>query len=127
MRPRLPSRRLPVSLLAVLAVALGGTAHAYWGGLGGGTGAGTTGTTVAVTLRPGTPTVGLYPMGQADGVLTVSNPNPYAVSIGSLALDPGQGAGGFAVDGAHSGCGVSTLSFTTQTHDAAGWTVPASG
>ena len=127
MRPRIRSRLLPASLLVILALAAGGTAHAYWGGTGGGVGAGTTGTNVALRLSPGTPAYDLFPGGRTDVVLTVSNPNASVARIGSLALDPGQGVGGFAVDGSHSGCDVSTLSFTTQTNGGAGWTVPASG
>ena len=40
-------------------------------------------------------------------VLTITNPNPGSVRVGSLALDTGQGTGGFAVDGGHSGCVLS--------------------
>ncbi len=60
-------------------------------------------------------------------VLTVTNPNAAQIRVGSLALDTSQGTGGFAVDGAHSACGLATLSFTTQTNGGAGWTVPGSG
>ena len=60
-------------------------------------------------------------------VLTVTNPNPGQIRVGSLALDTSQGTGGFAVDGGHSGCGLATLSFATQTNGGAGWTVPGSG
>jgi hypothetical protein len=118
-------RMLAVSLLAILALPVGGTAFAYWSQSGSGAGSGTTGTTVAVTLSPGTPAPGLYPGGTANVELTVSNPNASAVRIGSLLLDTGQGTGGFAVDSGHSGCVVSTLSLTTQTNGGAGWTVPA--
>jgi len=31
---------------------------------------------------------------------------------------------GFAVDGTHASCGVSSLTFTAQTNGGAGWTVP---
>ena len=55
----------------------------------------------------------------------LSNPNTFPVQVPSLVLDTTQGSGGFAVDGAHSGCGLGTLSFTTQTNGGAGWTVPA--
>jgi hypothetical protein len=125
MGPRIPRRTLTVPLLVILALALGGIADAYWRGSGSGAGSATTGTTVAVTLGPATPAATLYPGGQANVVLTVSNPNTSPVHIGSLALDTGQGTGGFAVDAGHSGCAVSTLSFTTQTNGATGWTVAA--
>ena len=120
---RIPGRMFLACLLVVLAVA--GVASAFWRGSGSGSGAGATGTTAAVTLSPGTPTAALYPGGQADVVLTVSNPNRSAVFVGSLALDAGQGSGGFAVDAAHSGCAVSALTYTTRTNGGAGWTVPA--
>lgn len=123
---RTPRRMLLTSLLVVLAVAIGGgVANAFWSGSGSGTGSGATGTTVAVTLSPGAPAAALYPGGQADVVLTVSNPNESPVFIGSLALDAGQGTGGFAVDAGHPGCALGTLSFITQTNGGAGWTVPA--
>jgi hypothetical protein len=77
---------------------------------------------VAVTLSPATPSAALYPGTTSSVKLTVSNPNLSEVRIGSLALDASQGTLGFAVDGNHSGCTLSTLSFTTQT---TGWTVPA--
>lgn len=118
-------RTLPVAVLAVAAVAVGGTASAYWGGSGDGTGTGTTGTAAAVTLTPGTPAASLYPGEQASVVLTMSNPNPSAVRIGSLVLDTGQGTGGYAVDAGHAGCGVAVLSFAPQTNGGAGWDVPA--
>jgi hypothetical protein len=58
-------------------------------------------------------------------VLSVSNPNGSAVVVGSLALDTGQGSGGFAVDAGHAGCDLASLSFTLQTNAGTGWTVPA--
>jgi len=118
-------RMLAVSLLAVLALSVGGAAFAYWSGSGSGTGSATTGTTVSLTLSPGTPDANLFPGGAANVRLTVSNPNASPVRIGSLALDTGQGILGFGVDGGHSGCAVSTLSLATQTNGGAGWTVPA--
>jgi len=111
--------------LAVLSVLGGGVAYAYWGGSGNGSGTGTTGTAAAVTLTPGTAPSGLYPGGQVDVALAVSNPNLTPVLLSSLALDTGQGTGGFAVDAGHSGCAVAALSFTTATNGGAGWTVPA--
>jgi hypothetical protein len=80
-----------------------------------------------VTLSPATPTAALVPGGSASVVLTVTNPNVSSIRVGSLALDTGQGTGGFAVDGGHSGCVLTTLSFATQTNAGAGWTVAGSG
>jgi hypothetical protein len=112
-------------LIVIIALPAGGSAFAQWSGSGLGVGSATTGTTLAVTLSPGTPTATLFPGGQANIVLSISNPNFSEVHIGSLAIDTLQGTLGFAVDGAHSGCAVSTLSFTTQTNGGTGWTVPA--
>jgi len=125
MSPRTTRRMLLTSLFVALAVLIGGAANAYWSGSGGGAGSGTAGTTVAVTLSPGTPAADLFPGGAANVVLTVSNPNLFPVRIGSLALDTGHGTGGFAVDAGHSGCAPLALSFTTQTNGGAGWTVQA--
>lgn len=124
---RAPGRALRIGSVLValaVAVAIGGVASAFWS-FGSGTGAGTTGSTTLVTLSPGTPAAALYPGGQADVVLTVANPNPSEVVIGSLGLDEGQGDGGFAVDAGHTGCAVSALSYTPQSNGGAGWTVPA--
>lgn len=124
---RLPRRVILASWLAILTLPLGGLAYAYWGGTGSGAGSGTTGLTVAVDLSPGTPTASLYPGGQAAAKLSITNPNPGSVRVGSLSLDTTQGTSGFAVDGAHSTCGVASLTFTTQTNGGAGWTVPGAG
>jgi hypothetical protein len=117
------TRRLLLAALAVvLALIVDGTASAYWRTSGHGNSSGATGTTAAVQLSPATPATAVYPGGQTDLALTISNPNTSAVRLGSLALATGQGTGGFAVDAGHSGCVTSTLSFTTQT---TGWIVPA--
>ena len=125
MRPRIPRRVLLAALLVILAVTAGGAAFAYWTGSGSGAGSASAGTTVAVTLSPGSPAASLYPGGTANVVLSVSNPNTSPVYLGSLALDAAQGTLGFAFDAGHSGCATTTLSFTTQTNGGAGWTVPA--
>lgn len=122
---RLARTTLLPAVAVILALATTGATHAYWGGSGGGAGSGAAGATVAVSLSPGTPSATLLPGGQADVELSISNPNTLLVHVGALALDTGQGTGGFAVDAGHSGCAVATLSFTTQTNGGAGWTVPA--
>jgi len=124
-RRHLSGGMLLTSLLVILSLTVGGTAYGYWKAGGSGAGSGATETNVAVTLTPGTPTAALYPGGQANVLLTVVNPNLSPVFIGSVALDAGQGTGGFAVDAGHSGCAVAALSFTTQNNSGAGWTVPA--
>jgi hypothetical protein len=116
---------LVTSMLILLAVPIAGAANAYWGGLGSGGGSGTSGTALAVSLSPGTPGADLYPGGQANVMVNVSNPNSSPVHIGSLALASSQGTLGFAVDSGHSTCATSTLSFATQTNVGSGWTVPA--
>ncbi len=113
-------------LLVIMSVsALAGIAAAVWSAVGGGQGSATAGTTVAVTLSPATPTAALYPGGQADVVLTITNSNISTVRIGSLAGDTNRGSGGFSVDAGHAGCVLSTLTYTTQTNGTTGWTVPA--
>lgn len=111
-------------LLGVLALAVVGSANAFWSSPGSGSGGGGTGTTVAMTLSPGSPTTFLAPGGQTSVVLTVSNPNPSPVFVSSFGLDTAQGTGGFSVDAGHSACDVAALSVTTQTNDGGGWTVP---
>ena len=131
-RPTLswPRHRRPARFALVLAAAVavlagtGASALAYWHGGGAGTGAATTGTAVAVTLSPATPPPTLFPGGQAEVRLTVSNPNTTPMAIAALGLDAARGVGGFTVDTAHGGCATAGLSFTTQTNASAGWLVP---
>jgi hypothetical protein len=114
---------IPLIVMVLLVLVAAGSATAYWGASGSGSGSGGTDTAAAVTLSPATPTAALFPGGQASVLLTVINPNAFSVRVGSLALDTGQGTSGFAVDGGHLGCVLSTLSFTTQTNAGAGWTI----
>jgi hypothetical protein len=120
--------RTPLAfVVSALVVMVAGAAFAFWATSGSGSSAAATSSTVALTLSPATPTAELYPGGQAAVVATVANPNGSTVRIGSLALDPSQGSGGFGVDAAHAGCATSTLGFTTQTNGGSGWTVPGHG
>ena len=101
------------------------SAFGFWTGIGGGSASGdSAGSSLEVTLSAGTPGGGLYPGGQTDVALEIANPNPNGVRVGSLSLDMGHGTDGFDVDGAHSGCAVSALAFTTQSNSGAGWSVP---
>ena len=118
---------IPLAIMVSFVIIAAGSATAYWAASGGGSGSGSTGAAAAVTLSPATPTAALYPGGSASVVLTVTNPNSFPVRVGSLGLDTGQGTSGFAVDGGHTGCVLSILSFTTQTNAGAGWTVAGSG
>jgi hypothetical protein len=125
--PTTRGRRVALGLVTLALVLVAAVAAAYWRASGAGAATASTRGTSALTIAPGSPTAQLYPGGQATVVLTLSNPNPSAVQIGSLALDAGQGTAGFAVDAGHSTCGLGALSFATQTNGGAGWTVPASG
>jgi hypothetical protein len=117
---------LLIALAAAFVAMMSGSAMSYWAAAGSGSGAGTTGTTVAVTISPGTPSPTLHPGGTADVTLVIVNSNPTVVSIASLVLDTAQSTAGFAVDVAHSGCVLSTLTFITQSNGGSGWSVPAS-
>ena len=77
-----------------------------------------------MTLEAGPPTAYLYPGTSADVAVTITNPNAFRVHIPSLVLDTGAGDGGFDVDGGHSGCDASALSYTTQDNSGDGWFVP---
>jgi hypothetical protein len=111
----------------VLSLLASGAAFGYWSTTGSGTGTAAASTPSPITLTPGTPAGLLYPGGTADLAVTISNPNAYAVRVSQLVRDGTQGTGGYAVDAAHPGCGVSALSYTTQSNGGSGWTVPASG
>ena len=113
-------------LLVIMSLsALAGIAAAVWSAVGSGSKTAGSGTTVAVTLSPGTPTAALSPGGQANVVLTITSTNASPVRIGSLSSDTTRGTGGFAVDADHAACVPPSLTFTTQTNGTTGWTVPA--
>jgi hypothetical protein len=120
------SRRRRVRALAAAAATLllAGSAFAFWTASGSGSGAGGATSPIAVSVSPGATGGRLYPGGATDVAVQISNPDLYRVRVGSLSLDTGRGTGGFNVDGAHSGCGLSALSFTTQSNGGAGWLVP---
>jgi hypothetical protein len=117
-------KRLTLFGAIVVALAVAAGAIAYWTTSGSGSASATAGTTQAVTISPASPTSALYPGGSADVAATISNPNSVAVHLPSIQLDTSQGTNGFSVDGAHSGCDVSTLSFTTQTNGGGDFIVP---
>jgi hypothetical protein len=116
------SRRFWLPVVLGLLLASAGAASAFWTASGVGVGGGVTGTALPVVLTPGSPAAQLRPGGTADAKLTMTNPNEFPVTIGSLVLDATHGSGGFAVDSGHAACTPSSLGFTNAT---AGWTVPA--
>lgn len=113
-----------VALAVAVTIVVGGAARAVWTASGGGTGGADAGALQPVVLSSGAPATPLFPGGQTAVALTVTNPNLADATIGSIALDPSQGTGGFAVDAGNSGCTLTALSFTTQTNGGAGWALP---
>ena len=125
---RVHGRALVVGAALLLVILLGSTGWSHYSAGGSGTGTAATRASVqSLTLTSAVPTDHLYPGARSGVALTVSNPNPGPLRVGSLALDTGQGTSGFAVDGSHAACGVSSLSFTAQTNGGLGWTIPANG
>ena len=104
----------------------GSVAYAAWTVNGSGTGSASATSAVGLTLTAGSPSGLLYPGGSADVDSSVSNSNPFPVHVSSVSLDTSQGTNGFDVDAGHSGCNLSSLSFTTATNGGAGWDIPAS-
>ena len=108
-------RRFLIALAAVVALtgALAGGVLAYWRTSGSGSGAASVGTAQAVTVvaASGTPTSSLNPGGTADLVVTLNNPNSYAVTITGIAqngaVSPVPGGG---CTGANAGVSVPTQS-----------------
>jgi hypothetical protein len=119
-------RCVVATVLVVVGLVAVGPASAYWTSPGGGSGSGSTGGMMPVTLGPGTPEAQLFPGGQSAVTVVVANANTSAVRIASLALQTLEGAGGYTVDAAHAGCGLSALSYVTQSNGGAGWEIPAS-
>ena len=118
-------RVLAVVVVAALCVVAG--AAAYFTTAGSGSGTAGIGSSRPVTIAAGSaPSALVYPGGDGDVTVRISNPNLFAVHVGSLALDTSQGEGGF--DASPSGCNVGdALAFTTQTNGGDGWDVPANG
>jgi hypothetical protein len=103
----------------------GAVAYAAWTVNGSGTGTASATSAVALTLSGGTPQSSLYPGATADVDTSAQNQNPFPVHVSSIALDTSQGTDGFSVDAGHSGCNLSSLSFTTADNGSAGWDIPA--
>jgi hypothetical protein len=113
---------LPLMPAIASVVIGGGVASGYWSAPGDGSGSAGTGLSESVTLSPGQPVDDLFPGDTSDVAVIATNPNAYAVHIGTLELDPTAGDGGYGADGAHAACPVAVLTYAAQT---AGWTVPA--
>lgn len=118
---------IAVAMLTLALSGLGSVAYGYWRTVGTGAGSGRTTTLSALTITPGTPANRLYPGTSADLALTIGNANSSAVRVPRLTLDTAQGTGGFAVDGSHSACPVTALSYAAQNNGGNGWNVPANG
>lgn len=104
---------------AVALTGLGSTAYALWTTNGTGSVTTSASTAQALTASPVTVTSGLlYPGATADATITVDNPNPYAVTITSV-------AGGRATSDKGAACDASTgVAFATQSGS---FVVPAGG
>ncbi len=107
------------------ALLAGAVAYAAWTVNGSGSGSASAASAVGLTLSAGSPQDALYPGGTADVDTTVQNPNSFPVHLSSISLDTSQGTNGFDVDAGHSGCDLSSLSFTTDDNGGAGWDIPA--
>ena len=122
------NRKRLVRLGVVAIVGLGiaaGAAYAAWTVNGSGTGTASAASAQGLTLTAGSASGVLYPGATADVDTSVGNTNPFPVHVSSIALDTTQGQNGFAVDAGHSGCNLSSLSFTTATNGGSGWDISA--
>jgi hypothetical protein len=111
--------------VAVGTLIAGSVAYAAWTVNGSGTGTASATSAVDLTLSGGSPSGSLFPNGSADVDTSVSNSNPFTVHISTVSIDTTQGTNGFSVDSGHSGCNLSSLSFTPATNNGSGWDVPA--
>jgi methionine-rich copper-binding protein CopC len=103
----------------------GSATGAHWAGVGGGGLSSVTGVAQLAEFGSAVPKGQLFPGGSVEVDLAVTNPNPFAVHITSLALDASLGTGGFEVDAGHAACALSALHFSPQTNNGPGWQVPA--
>ena len=90
-----------------------GAAYAYWRTTGSGSGAASVGTVQSVTVlaASGTPASLLVPGASAELVLSISNPNSYALTLTGIAPNGTiTVSGGSGCTAVNSGVSVSTLS-----------------
>jgi hypothetical protein len=119
-------RLVRIAVIAVVGLGIAGAAaYAAWSVNGSGSGTASAATAHGLTLAAGSPSDALYPGANADVDTSVTNSNPFPVHVTSLGLDTSQGQNGFAVDAGHSGCNLSSLSFTTATNGGNGWDIAA--
>lgn len=116
---------MPTAAAVLVALGVASSAAGYWSGPGSGSISETDGTIQTISVSPGTASGQLYPGAAEDVALSFSNPNPFAVQVGSVSLDTSTGTGGFVLDTSHASCNVSALAFTNQTNGGAGWSVPS--
>ena len=108
--------RVTVLGSAIMVILAANIAFAAWTASGTGSGTATSGAGQAVSaLGPASVTDLLYPTGSANVQLTISNPNPYKVSVTQIAQN-----GSTASD--DENCVGTTVTMATQT---TGWIVPA--
>lgn len=121
--PRSIGRFAALALATGILAASAAGAFAYWTGTGSATATTVLPNTQPITFSTGIPTGQLYPGGTASVAIVAHNPNDFFLQIPSLELDTDEGEP-FAVDAAHSACGVAALSFVAQDNGGAGWSVP---
>jgi hypothetical protein len=119
------SARHGIAVLAAAGALLAGApaAGAFWSARAGGSAAAAAASPAALVVTAGTAAAQpAFPTGSPTGGVSVSlrNPNPYRVHVGTLVLDAAAGAGGFSANAA--GC---DLAYTPP--DGGGWDVPANG
>jgi hypothetical protein len=85
-----------------------GVAFAAWTSTGEGSGAVNAAQAQALTVNV-TNVNGLYPTGSVDVPFTVTNPNPYAVTLNTVSLKS------VSVDAAHSTCATSVITGPAKT------------
>ncbi len=106
------SIRATIATVAVGALLTAGVAYAAWTATGSGSGAAKAGAATDVVVTPGTPTAFLYPSGTSDVAVTVTNNNPFPVTVTALNLDASFGTSGYTASDPL--CNTSSLTYTNQ-------------
>lgn len=123
---RVRKRKAQAAWAAGVALCVAAAAVAYLTTAGSGTGTAEVARVLPVTVDAGAaPSAPLSPGSDGDVTVHLSNPNGFAVHVGSLALDDTRGAGGFDATPAACDPVAAGLAFTTQTNGGDGWSVPA--
>jgi hypothetical protein len=115
-------KRIVVPAVVVAVMLISTVAYAAWSATGSGSANASAANAQGLSISSPVAASGLYPTGSVNVSVQFSNPNSYAVTVTSVAQTSGQS---ITVDGAHSGCNASSVSFDNTAGASLSVRVPA--